>query len=132
MKYTEFSAKPLSKDSPLKETLRFAPHEMKANVAGFAGKQGEFWVSYIPSLNISGYGETEEEAIKDMKYNLDVFCEDLFDASQEQREIYLKELGWNRHRHFNRQFSKSFVDENGGLRDFDNPEQVKQIKFTAV
>ena len=48
-------------------------------------KQGDFWVCYIPALNISGYGKTEEEAIKDMRYNFDVFCKDLYKMKRKKK-----------------------------------------------
>lgn len=41
---------------------------------------GEFWVSVIPSLDVTGYGKTEEEAIKDMEYNLEIYYEDLLES----------------------------------------------------
>lgn len=61
----------------------------------FTGKSGGHWVSIIPSLNVSGYSESEEDAIKDSQYNLKVFFEDLYELTVAQRDSELKKRGWS-------------------------------------
>jgi hypothetical protein len=92
----------------------------------FTGEQGEFWVSIIPSLNVSGYGNNEEEAIEDLRFNFNVMCHDLFAINEIQRKAELNKLGWNINKFFKKRYSKAFVDENGILQNFDHPELVKK------
>jgi hypothetical protein len=44
----------------------------------------------------------------------------------------LKKLGWTKHKYFKKQYSSSFVDENGVLQNFDFPEQVKKTILEAT
>ena len=99
---------------------------LKGKLLNFTGKSGEYWVSIIPSLNVSGYGDTEKEAIKDLEYNLKVLCDDLFKLSQGQRDAELKNLGWSRNKFFKQQYSSAYVDDKGVLQNFDSPKQVKK------
>lgn len=44
-------------------------------------KQGDYWVSIIAFSNISGYGKTKKESLNDLKYNIDILCQDLLEVS---------------------------------------------------
>ena len=44
------------------EQIKVSNKNGKLRVNVSMGKQGEHWVCFIPSLNISSYGETKEEA----------------------------------------------------------------------
>jgi predicted RNase H-like HicB family nuclease len=129
MPFTEF--KTTGKKSK-KESLSMSDKGLKGVFSAFTGKSGGFWVSIVPSLNISGYGKTEKEAVSDLKYNIDVFCEDLFELTTQKRNIELKKLGWKKHTYFKKRFSASFIDENGILQNFDSPEKVKKISLEAA
>lgn len=79
---------------------------------------------YIPSLNISGYGNTQEEAKEMAKVCIKDFAETLF-ASGEKRAIEeIKNLGWKKDKYFNK-FNAPFVDKNGILREFNLSEETK-------
>ena len=109
-----------------REKLTLKPHGIKGHFNLFTGKSGEYWVSIVPALNTSGYGKTEEEAQSDLKYNLNLFCKDLFSLKPEQRIAELKKMGWHNDKLFRKQFSSAFVDENGVLQHFDFPTEVKK------
>ncbi|WP_456867902.1 hypothetical protein [Galbibacter sp. BG1] len=109
-----------------KKHLKLTHDGLKGKLLNFTGKSGEYWVSIIPSLNVSGYGDTEKEAIKDLEYNLKVLCDDLFKLSQGQRDAELKNLGWSRNKFFKQQYSSAYVDDKGVLQNFDSPKQVKK------
>lgn len=124
-----------SKDSSIQiktELLKVSSNALIGKLAAYSGEQGEFWVSIVPSLNVSGYGETEDEANDSLKENLQVFCEDLFVISESQRKKELKKLGWEASKFFEKRFSKIYVDENGVLQNFNNPEKVKRRILEAV
>lgn len=114
----------LNKELP--EYLKLTPNGVKGKFISFTGKSGEHWVSIIPSLNVSGYGESEEDALKDSQYNIRVLFEDLHELTSTQRDKELKKLGWLQNKFFKRQYSSSYVDENGVLKNFDSPNQVKK------
>lgn len=108
------------------EYLKLTPKGVKGKFLAFTGKSGEHWVSIIPSVNVSGYGESEEDAIKDLQYNLRVLYEDLHELTVAQKDSELKKLGWSQNKFFKRQYSSVYIDENGVLKNFDSPNQVKK------
>lgn len=116
----------------LEEKIKLSSHVITGNLKCYTGEQGEFWVSIIPSLNVSGYAKTEKESLDDLKMNVLVFCEDLFNINESQRKAELRNLGWTISKLFKKQFSKSYIDENGVLQNFDFPERVKKSIFEAV
>lgn len=109
-----------------KEFLKLTKNGLKGKLLNFTGKSGEYWISIIPSLNVSGYGDTESDATKDLEYNLKIFCKDLFELSKDQRDAELKSMGWSKNKFFGKQYSSVYVDENGVLQNFDSPKQVKR------
>jgi hypothetical protein len=115
-----------------KEKIKISPNSIHGVFLNFTGKSGDHWISIIPSLNISGYGNTENEAIQDLEYNVEVFSKDLFKLDHLQRVKELKKLGWTKHKYLKKQYSSSFVDENGVLQNFDFPEQVKKTILEAA
>ncbi len=114
------------KNDSVVEKLILGRTTLKANLKCYTGQQGEFWVSIIPSLTISGYGKTEREAVSDLYYNITIFCNDFFSVTDEQRRGELNSLGWVLNKFFKKKYSKSFIDENGILQNFDFPEKVKR------
>ncbi|WP_405199067.1 hypothetical protein [Christiangramia sp. LLG6405-1] len=108
------------------ERITVKANGLKGNFICLSGKSGDFWVSVIPSLNTSGYGSTEEESKEDLKYNLDLFCEDLFALDRVSMNRELSKLGWSRDKFFKKRYSSSYVDENGVLQNFDSPKDVKK------
>lgn len=56
--------------------LKLSPHEVLGTLKIFTGQQGEHWISIVPTLNVSGYGENEADAFQALKENLDLFFED--------------------------------------------------------
>jgi predicted RNase H-like HicB family nuclease len=117
-----FSKLPL--DISLSETIKIGSEGLFGRLLVFSGEQGEFWVSIVPSLNVSGYGKTENEANESLQENLHTFCKDLFSVSEDQRKVELKKMGWVPNKLFKKKYAKAIVDENGVLQHFDHPEQV--------
>lgn len=109
----------------LPDMLKLSQREFVGTLRIFTGRQGEFWVSVIPTLNVSGYGENEADAFQALKENLDVFFEDLFLLSEVERNIAMESGGWEMEKAFPRKFSNPSLDEQQVLQNFDHPEQVK-------
>ena len=89
------------------------------------------WVSFIPSLNLSGHGNTINQAIASMEVGLHAFADDLFEAGEKRSKKYLlEELGFVNEKYFKKQYrSEAYIDVSGMLRDFDLPEdsEVNQV-----
>jgi hypothetical protein len=47
------------------------------NIKCMIFKEGKYWISFIPSLNVSGYGITKQEAIDFLDYNVNILFQDL-------------------------------------------------------
>ncbi|MEX0813412.1 MAG: hypothetical protein WD048_14430 [Chitinophagales bacterium] len=109
-----------------KESIKIGTSRFKAHLKMFTGKQGEYFVSYFPSLNVSGYGKTFKESTEDAEYNLKVFIKDIMELNKSLIDKELKKLGWERNTFFKKKFSKASVDEKGVLLNFDSPEDVIQ------
>jgi len=115
-----------------KEQLTLTQENFQGVFLNFTGKLGEYWGSIIPSLNISGYGDSEKEAVQDLEYNVEQFCNDLFFLDATNRILELKKLGWTKHQYFKKRYSPAFVDENGVLQNFDFPKEVKKTILEAA
>jgi hypothetical protein len=110
------------------ERIQVTSSSAEIHVRVFIGKQGEFWGYVAPSLNVSGYGLNKKEAREAFEHNIDVFGDDLFELSLEERVQVLKQMGWEQHKFFKKRFSKSFVDENGVLQNFDKTHKVQVLQ----
>lgn len=104
------------------EQLKIAKRGGKLRINVATGKQGEFWLCISPSLNVSSYGKTLEEAKKGFVENILTFVEDLLDLEIGVRNRVLREMGWNKTKILRKQFSKVFVDKNGILQGLENPQ----------
>lgn len=116
----------------LVDTIRFNKNKISLKVIIASGKEGDYFVVVSPSLDVSGYGKTKEMAQESFKENIKTFCEDLFKLSKEDRDKELFQMGFHREALKNKNFSKSFVDENGVLKDFDEGTLEQKILETSA
>lgn len=114
------------------ENLTLTKDEISVSLKFYTGKQGNHIVSIIPSLNVTGYGYSEQEAYGSLIENLETLLEDLFGVSEPEREQELIKLGWVANNSYPRQMSSSFIDEREILEQFDNPEQVVMAMLQAA
>ena len=103
------------------EKIRIKGSDVALFIVQITGKQGDFYLAFSPSLNVSGYGKSKEDAEKIFKVELEVFCEDLVSMSSQEREQFLASLGFKQERFKKKNFSKTYVDPEGKLNDFENP-----------
>lgn len=85
------------------------------------------FIAYIPSLNLSGYGDTEEEAINMLG---DIVFEDFFENLFEQPENvifeHLKKFGWTKGAFFTKDLSNNVhIDKEGILKNFNLSSETK-------
>lgn len=112
--------------SNLPDMLKLSDQEVVGTLRIFTGQQGDFWISIIPTLNVTGYGDSEADAFLALKENLDTFFEDLFQLSDNDRNDTLKNMGWVMENTSPKRFSNPSVNEAEILQNFDHPEQVKK------
>lgn len=101
------------------ESIRIKNDTLKIKAFVTIGKDGEYYVAISPTLHVSGYGKTSEEAKMSFRENIEVFCDDLMALSNEKREHEIIKLGFSKVKFHNKDYSKSYVDENGILQGFE-------------
>lgn len=102
------------------EFFRVNKNSFLFRIKVFLGKEGDSCLMYSPSLNLSGYGDTFQEAEKSLFLSVDLFCESLSKVNSKQRDHLLKNLGWAKAELKNKNYSKSYIDEDGVLQNFDD------------
>ncbi|MBK7306852.1 MAG: hypothetical protein IPI88_07260 [Chitinophagaceae bacterium] len=73
----------------------------------------------MPSLDITGYGETRERAIEMLKFSILDYFESLIKLPSKQIEAELHKFGWKQNKLRHKQYSKAYVDINGELQNFN-------------
>lgn len=109
-------------EEPMKdqtEFFRFKGQSITLGLRVFGGKDGDVFLLYTPSLGITAYGDDEEEAKKNMDHQMNLFCDDFFALNSTKKDLALKQLGWQKVKYHNKNYSKSFIDTNGVLQNFD-------------
>jgi len=99
--------------------------DLEGKLLSFLGKINQYWQSIIPSLNVSGYGATQEDSINDLEYNLKVLCEDLFSLNETQRDLELNKMGWEKDVLLKNHYFFTYQENSIDLQIFDFPNEVK-------
>ncbi|GAB4042067.1 type II toxin-antitoxin system HicB family antitoxin [Spirosoma jeollabukense] len=109
-----------------KLTIDYGRGMIKGTFSIYTFEDNGFIVHYIPSLNLSAYGDTEQEASEMLKDAiLPDFCQKLFAASRPKSFEHLSKLGWSAVSRESDKFENTaYVDRNGVLRNFDLPEDT--------
>jgi len=127
-----FSSKDPIRNESLKVNVKKGKIALQVNGVHFIDKDTKQVVIYIPSLDISSYGETKEKAEEMIKDSFDFFCRHLISLSMAEMNSLLSTLGWSKG-FFAKQFSKLFVDENGNLQNFNaENNHVERFALTTT
>lgn len=83
----------------------------------------DFAVCYIPSLNLSAYGDTHKEALERLFQEVfKDFIDSLTLLGNDRGTKELEKLGWKRNQLFKKRFvSESYIDKAGVLKNFNLP-----------
>lgn len=95
-------------------------------------KEGDSFIIYLPSLNISAYGDSLVEAKEMFQVCLEEFTRDIFFnlKSYSAIEAYLKELGWKSTRFSNKKmFRLSEISFVAIIKEFGLPESTMLESF---
>ncbi len=113
------------------ETVRIKGDTISIKAIVATGKEGNQFIAVSPAILVSGYGNSKEEAQQSFQENLELFCQDLLELTNEKREEELVKLGFAKVKYHNKNFSKSYVDENGVLQGFE-PGTLKTSMLEAT
>ena len=119
-------------NKPEEDTVRIKGGVLTVEATVISGKEGEHFVSIVPSLMISGYGSTEQEAMYSLDENMETFCEDFMKLNHVQRKSELIKLGFSQVPYHTKNFSKLYVDENGLLQGLENVTIKKNKQYKVA
>jgi len=118
------------------DSLRIDPN--KRNIKAYIGilkfvdKDTLQWVYYMPALDITGYGKTEEKASEMLKFSIGELFNHLLSLSSKRLQVELSNLGWKRNYFRNKEYSKSYVDIDGELQNFNAIDnKVERLSLVA-
>ncbi len=97
----------------------------RLTIAEYIDKDTKQYVLYIPSLELTGYGETLEKADQMIKFSLDNFFDNLCSLPTKKAELILRDLGWKHNTIKHKDYSKTYVDVHGNLKGFAVEDKVK-------
>ena len=83
-----------------KETLNITKTRIKGQFSGVAFAEGNSHIVYIPSLQLSSYGDSIKEAREMMEIVLVKFSKDVLALSEDKVQNVLSKLGWKRTQYF--------------------------------
>lgn len=94
----------------------------RLQVVRFKDKDTGHYMVYSPAVEISGYGETKEDATKMFNFSLEEYFVFLTDLPQKKAEQELIINGWKKHKIKSKDYSKAYVDVTGKLKEFSAEE----------
>jgi hypothetical protein len=109
--------------------------ELSAQVSAvrFKDRDTRQVIIYIPSMDISGYGDNIDEAESLLKECLNDFFIYLTTLTQKKMDLELSRLGWKKAKFFNKRFTHPFVDVDGSLQNFNvEPNSVERFSLHAA
>lgn len=124
------SSKKLEQDG-LRVNKRKGKIEARLRAFRFIDKDTSQFVIYIPSLEISGYGETEDKADQMVRFHLNEFITELVSYNLEKINSELIKLGWKRNAFHNKEYSNAFVDGDGALHGMNAASDIEQVTLVA-
>lgn len=118
----------MSKKEFLKINLK--RRQIKAGLHAVGFMDGEYHIIYIPSLNISAYGDTIKEAQEMMDESLKIFSEDILGCSAKEVDHILSDLGWQKEKFFpKRRINLSETTFEDIKKQFGLPETTEAKEF---
>jgi hypothetical protein len=116
----------------IREYLRIKGSKINIHILTASGKDGDSFVIISPTLLVSGYGSNEIEAKESFQHNMELFCKDFIELSTEQKESYLRKLGFVKEKYKTKNFSKLYVDENGALQGLEQRTLITSMLEATV
>ena len=99
---------------------------------GFQDSDTLQYVAYIPALEISGYGETKQKAEDMASFSLQQIFDQFLTMSHVELSASLRELGWDESKYFEKYFSKTYLDDEGILKNLNLQGGIKIERFSVA
>lgn len=126
----KFSPKKLEQDG-LRINKRKGFMEARLRAFRFLDKDTKQFVIYIPSLEVSGYGQTEKEADEMIRFSLNELMQHLVKLPLNKINDELVSLGWKRNAFHNKEFSNAYIDGEGVLQGMNVGSSVQELTLVA-
>lgn len=130
---SKFSVFEKSKDKSENDYIRINRSQGRivgnVTLVGFIDKDTRQQIMYCPSLDATGYGETEEKAMEMIKFSISEYFSFLIQLSTKNMEAELRNAGFTQLKNKTKEYSKAFVDIDGQLQDL-NAVDNKLKRFT--
>lgn len=98
---------------------------LKAHLTGIAFKEDNSHIIYLPSLQLSAYGDSLKEANEMIKISIHEFSKNLLQLPESKINSILKDLGWLRHKFFKKRLSNlSETTFDDIKKEFNLPENT--------
>ncbi len=129
-----FRIEPIIGKLPDHDTLRIdqGKGRVTANLRfiQFRDKDTRQIIIYIPTLEITAYGSTEQKAQEMLNLTVEEYFHSLMSMSRIKLTAELAKFGWKHDKIRGKEYSKCFVDANGILQEFNAVEDdVKEGVF---
>lgn len=130
MMVNKSSFKPLS----IEDSIRYRKGHISASLTVVSFIEDGSYVVYSPSLEMTGYGDTEEEAKEMFSFSMEDYFKSLIKLSHKTIEAELRKYGFKQKKFKSKNYSKLYVDQDGVLQGLDQPslEEVKIEKFEVA
>ena len=110
-----------------KETLNIdlSKKTLKAQLNGIGFKENDSHIIYLPSLQISAYGDNFKEANEMVRSSIHEFSKNLMKLPESKINSILKDLGWIKHKFFKKRLSNlSETTFDDIKKEFNLPENT--------
>ena len=121
-----------------RDTIYFTKNKNKTNIKGKVNAigfiEGNSHILYIPSLKLSSYGDSLEEARKMIIMVLNQFTKDLSVLNQDKAESMLADLGWGQQRYFKKRMvnlSETTFDDIKKQFNLPDETEVEQMSIAV-
>lgn len=105
--------------------------EATLTILSFIDKDTEQYIMYIPSLDFSSYGKTQDKAQQMFDLSLKDELARILAMGDKQAKDYLRSFGWKIEPLHNKNLSHVAIDKNGALQGFNvDLDSVKEEKVS--
>lgn len=115
----------LGKPSGQSMKIDFKKGLIKAKMATISFLDHDHNIAYLPALDLSGYGDSKEEAFQMLNELLETVFDTFMVLTERQVHQELSKLGWHKDRYRKRKYIGAFVDAKGILNNFDLPNTTE-------
>lgn len=134
---SKFNVFEIIEAKPHNDSLRISRAQKRivghVTLVGFIDKDTEQQIIYCPSLDATGYGETEAKAMEMIKFSISEYFKFLVGLSTKKMEEELRSIGFAHVNNKTKEFSKASVDIAGQLQNLNAVDnKIKRFTLEAA